>query len=75
MTDKVTTCGRVAALPAERLSEWAISRGVFWQKTLRSSSSALLLRVTAADHFFDCRRLRSFLRVLPWSLHLPSFCC
>jgi len=32
------------------LRDWAISRGVLLAKTLLSKSSALLLRVTAADH-------------------------
>jgi len=45
---------------AERLSERAISPGVLLAKTLLSKSSALLLRVTVADHVFDRRRLRAF---------------
>src|SRR5262245_24997880 len=45
---------------AERLSERAISPGVLLAKTLLSKSSALLSRVTVADHFFDRRRLRAF---------------
>jgi hypothetical protein len=40
---------------AERLSERAMAAGEALLKTLGSRSSALLPRVTAADHFFAAR--------------------
>src|SRR5437868_4589741 len=51
MADRYGVDLRRSLRSAERLSERAMAPGVGLAKTLRSRSSASLLRVTAADHF------------------------